>query len=77
MGASAASDLLDIVPADMDELARHYYDFIRGMVRKQGIPDQEAGDAVQYIFERLEKTGVIGQFDRVRTMAIPVRPMDD
>jgi hypothetical protein len=33
------------------------------MVRKQGIPDQEAGDAVQYIFERLEKTDVIGQFD--------------
>jgi hypothetical protein len=62
MGLVAASDL-DCVPADMDELARHYYDFIRGMVRKQGIPDQEAGDAVQYIFERLEKTDVIGQFD--------------
>jgi len=63
MGVSAASDLPDIVPCDMDELARTYYDFIRGMVRKQGIPDQEAGDAVQYILERLEKTGVIGQFD--------------
>src|SRR6202043_3468910 len=63
MGTVAASDQLDIVPSDMDERARNYYDFIRGMVRKQGIPDQEAGDAVQYILERLEKTDVIGQFD--------------
>ena len=59
----AASDLPDVIPSNMDELARYYYDFIRGMVRKQGIPDQEAGDAVQYILERLDKTGAIAQFD--------------
>jgi hypothetical protein len=47
----------------MDELVRHYYDFILGMVRKQGIPDQEAEDAVQYILGQLGKTGAIGQFD--------------
>ena len=47
----------------MDELARHYYGFIRGMVRKCGIPDQDAGDSVQYVLERLDKTGAIAQFD--------------
>jgi hypothetical protein len=47
----------------MEELARTYYGFILGMVRKAGIPDQDAPDSVQYILERLEKTDVIGQFD--------------
>ncbi len=59
----ASSDLDNIVPADMDELARVYRDFILGMVRKCGIPDQEAQDAVQYILLQLGKTGVIAQFD--------------
>jgi DNA-directed RNA polymerase specialized sigma24 family protein len=62
MSAVTASDP-DFVPSDMDELARHYYDFIRGMVRKCGIPDQDAGDSVQYILERLGKTGAIAQYD--------------
>lgn len=62
MGAVAASDQ-DFIPADMDELARHYYNLIIGMVRKSGIPDQDAPDAAQYILERLAKTDVIGQFD--------------
>lgn len=47
----------------MEELARHYYGFILAMVRKCGIPDQEAPDSVQYILERLGKTNVLGQFD--------------
>ena len=69
MGASGAlvpaatSDRQDVIPASMDELARYYYDFILGMVRKHGIPDQEADDSVQYILERLEKTDVLGQYD--------------
>lgn len=62
MGVVAASDQ-DFIPADMDELARHYYDLIIGMARKSGIPDQDAPDAAQYILERLAKTDVIGQFD--------------
>jgi hypothetical protein len=53
----------DLVPADMDELAANYYDLIIGMVRKAGIPDQDAADAAQYILERLAVTDVIGQFD--------------
>lgn len=59
---AAASDQ-DFIPADMAELAEHYYDFIRGMVRKAGISDQDAQDSVQYILERLEVTGAIGQYD--------------
>ena len=62
MGA-VTSDREDFIPSNMDELARHYYGFIIGMVRKLGIPDQEAQDSAQYILERLEKTGAIGQFD--------------
>ena len=60
---AAASDREDFIPANMDELARHYYGFIVGMVRKLGIPDQEAQDSAQYILERLEKTGALAQFD--------------
>jgi len=69
MGATGAwasavsSDQADFIPASMDELAEHYYGFILGMVRKCGIPDQEAADSVQYILERLARTGVLGQFD--------------
>ena len=60
---AAASDREDFIPSNMDELARHYYGFIVGMVRKLGIPDQEAQDSAQYILERLEKTGALAQFD--------------
>ena len=63
LASAATSDRKDVIPASMDELARNYYDFILGMVRKHGIPDQEAADSVQYILERLEKTNVLGQFD--------------
>ena len=62
MGA-VTSDREDFIPSNMDELAQHYYGFIIGMVRKLGIPDQEAQDSAQYILERLDKTGAIGQFD--------------
>lgn len=61
--AAGSSDTQDFIPADMAELAEHYWDFILGMVRKAGIPDQDAPDSVQYILERLDKTGAIGQFD--------------
>jgi DNA-directed RNA polymerase specialized sigma24 family protein len=61
--SAATSDQPDIIPADMDELARNYYDLIIGMIRKAGIPDQDADDAAQYILERLARTDVIGQFD--------------
>jgi hypothetical protein len=61
--APAASDREDFIPASMDELAEHYGDYILGMVRKCGIPDQEAADSAQYILERLAKTDVLGQFD--------------
>ena len=60
---AAASDRPDFIPSNMDELARHYYGFIIGMVRKLGIPDQEAQDSAQYILERLDKTGALAQFD--------------
>lgn len=60
---AATSDRQDVIPASMDELARHYHDFILGMVRKHGIPDQEAGDSVQYILERLSKKNILGEYD--------------
>lgn len=65
MGASgaASSDPADFIPASYDELARHYYGYITGMVRKAGIPDQDVADSVQYILERLEITGAIAQYD--------------
>jgi hypothetical protein len=71
----AASDLDSIVPADMDELARVYRDYILGMVRKCGIPDQEAQDAVQYILLQLGKTDVIGQFDPEHVTEYHGRPV--
>lgn len=61
--SAATSDLTDIIPASMDELDRHYRGFILGMVRKSGVPDQEAEDVVQYILERLDKTGALAQYD--------------
>jgi hypothetical protein len=60
---AVTADRSDFIPADMAELAEHYYGFIIGMVRKFGIPDQEAQDSVQYILERLDKTGALTQFD--------------
>jgi hypothetical protein len=63
MDAAAAVQDLDFVPVDMGELVRHYRDYILGMVRKSGVPDQDAEDAAGYIIERLAMTDVIGQFD--------------
>lgn len=62
MGAAAASDH-DFVPASMDELAEHYYDYIIRQVRKYGIPAQDAEDVANYIIERLVKTGALAQYD--------------
>lgn len=61
--SAATSDLKDFIPSSMDELDRHYRGFILGMVRKNGVPDQEAEDVVQYILERLDKTGALAQYD--------------
>jgi DNA-directed RNA polymerase specialized sigma24 family protein len=63
VSGAAASDQQDVIPSDMGELAANYYDLILGMVRKAGIPDQDAPDSAQYILERLARTDVIGQFD--------------
>ena len=68
LASAATSDRPDIIPASMDELARVYYDFILGMVRKAGIPDQDAADSVQYILQQLGiAPSVIDQFNPEHT----------
>lgn len=65
MGAAAAASASeqDFVPANMDELAEHYFDYIVRQVRKYGIPAQDALDTADYIIERLVKTGALAQYD--------------
>jgi hypothetical protein len=62
--SAATSGRTDIIPDSMDELARVYFGFILGMVRKAGIPDQDAEDSVQYILQQLGiAPSVIDQFN--------------
>lgn len=62
VAAASASDQ-DFVPASMDELAEHYYDYIVRQVRKYGIPAQDALDTADYIIQQLIRTGALDQYD--------------
>jgi hypothetical protein len=49
------------VPEDYTQFFAEYFDFVRGMVRKHGIRDDEA--ATSHIMLRFYETGVLEQYD--------------
>lgn len=51
------------VPADYSELFRVYYGYIKGYLRKLGIPAQDCPDAASYVLERMVARDFLAFFD--------------
>jgi DNA-directed RNA polymerase specialized sigma24 family protein len=58
-----AEDAAQGTPVDNEDMVRRYRGYMKGLVRKLGIPSQEADDVTNEILTRLMERDVIGMYE--------------